>query len=61
MEKLESTDLEFESNGGDAGIVCKVTCPKCKDVIRVGENSWWDTECSCCLVWNLSLTAIGTK
>ena len=60
MEKKQY-DLDFESSGGDAGVIYTMRCEDCGDKINVAEYQWWDTKCSCGYRWSLVVKAVGTK
>lgn len=58
---LENVEQDYEASGGDAGLCFKGTCPTCKEEIKVGEHSWWDTTCFCGIIWHLEIEVIGYK
>lgn len=60
-EEIVSYDLTDFTTGGDAGVGCYVTCPRCKTRVQVAESAWWDTECQCGLRWELDIRAVGRK
>lgn len=57
MAEIVARDLEFVSNGSDAGLVFNARCPKCHEEITVAEMGWWRTTCSCGHTWWLRLEA----
>jgi hypothetical protein len=55
-------DVEFVSDGSDAGLLFKVTCPECGDWVNCALYSgWWETRCQCGYEWSVKVEAVGKK
>ena len=58
---LDSSDAEESSSGGDAGFCFNFRCPKCKEMLVVGQHQWWSSDCDCGYTWSLELQIVGQK
>jgi len=55
-------DMNFVSNGGDAGYVFTARCPECRHEMVVCSDDWEPPrKCKCGYAWSLVLHAEGEK
>lgn len=58
---IETTDIRFVRDSGEAGTIHEVTCPDCSDTVAVAPSAWWRAECACGRVWSLEMYAVGRR
>jgi len=60
-EEIETTNVKFDYENGEAGEVYEITCPKCGFKVSWAAFGWWKTKCSCGYDWDVRIIAVGIK
>ena len=60
--RIVSREVKFNAPAAEAGDLYEVTCPTCKDTVRVAASAqWWRTVCRCGYEWRVHVGAIGER
>jgi hypothetical protein len=62
MTKITTQEYDFFGTN-DAGTIIGVTCPKCKEIVRlcIDGAEWWETKCVCGYTWSCHIVIEGEK